>query len=225
MNDIHNGLAHLHPVPCDFAFLVKSVPQSADIFLIVIHALHEIKRLACGLIIFCQRLIEFWHQNRIDTDGICMHFTDGYWGLSGRQILWSTPMSNIKTVRRMTVNIYIQNRRRLLRYFLQLGWTHVFPTRRSNIKLFRQGLPGYIQDHGQDEWRPLMPERQTPTQSPEWNDMHSNPWDSAEGEKRLLVSGGAKLYVKSDEAYVYLMIQGKHDRLRITMDTIWSMTS
>ncbi len=76
MNDIHNGLAHLHPVPCDFAFLVKSVPQSADIFLIVIHALHEIKRLACGLIIFCQRLIEFWHQNRIDTDGICMHFTD-----------------------------------------------------------------------------------------------------------------------------------------------------
>ncbi len=41
-----------------------------------------------------------------------------------------------------------------------------------------------------------------------------------EGEKPLLVSGGAKLYVKSDEAYVYLMIQGKHDRLRITMDTI-----
>ncbi len=41
-----------------------------------------------------------------------------------------------------------------------------------------------------------------------------------EGEKPLLVGGGAELYVKSDEAYVYLMIRGKNDRLRITMDTI-----
>lgn len=41
-----------------------------------------------------------------------------------------------------------------------------------------------------------------------------------EGEQPLLASGGTELYVKSDEAYIYLMVRGQNDNIRITMDTI-----
>ncbi len=48
-------------------------------------------------------------------------------------------------------------------------------------------------------------------------DGNTNEW---EGEQPLLVSGDTKLYVKSDEAYVYLLVCGKNDEIRIAMDTI-----
>ncbi|MCI8484144.1 MAG: family 2 glycosyl transferase [Lachnospiraceae bacterium] len=41
-----------------------------------------------------------------------------------------------------------------------------------------------------------------------------------EGEEPLLVSGNTELYVRSDEAYVYLMIRGDNDNINITLDTI-----
>ena len=41
-----------------------------------------------------------------------------------------------------------------------------------------------------------------------------------ESDKPLLVSKETELYVKSDEAYVYLMVRGKNDQIRITLDTI-----
>lgn len=39
-------------------------------------------------------------------------------------------------------------------------------------------------------------------------------------ERPLLEGGGTELFVRSDEAYVYLMIRGNNDNIRITMDTI-----
>ncbi len=46
--------------------------------------------------------------------------------------------------------------------------------------------------------------------------------DAAEwgGEQPLAVSEGTELYVKNDEAYIYLMIRGKNDNVRIAIDTI-----
>ena len=41
-----------------------------------------------------------------------------------------------------------------------------------------------------------------------------------EGEKPILDNGRTQLYVKSDEAYVYLLLRGENDRLRISIDTI-----
>lgn len=41
-----------------------------------------------------------------------------------------------------------------------------------------------------------------------------------EGEEPLLVSGNTELYVRSDEAYVYLMVRGDNDNINITLDTI-----
>ncbi len=41
-----------------------------------------------------------------------------------------------------------------------------------------------------------------------------------EGEQPLLASKDTELYVKSDEAYIYLMLRGKNDDIRITADTV-----
>ena len=42
-----------------------------------------------------------------------------------------------------------------------------------------------------------------------------------EGEQPLLASKDTELYVKSDEAYIYLMLRGKNDDIRITADTAY----
>ena len=41
-----------------------------------------------------------------------------------------------------------------------------------------------------------------------------------EGEEPVLDNGETELYVKSDEAYVYLLLRGKNDNLQIALDTI-----